>query len=130
MSFLEAIRSGFSNYVTFSGRAVRSEFWYWALFTTLASFVAGIFDVAIFSYNPGVSPFESVFNLVTFLPSLALWARRLHDTDRTAWWLLLVFTIIGFFLLIYWAWKRGTPGPNRFGPDPFTSGDFIPRSTA
>lgn len=44
--------------------------------------------------------------------------RRLHDIDRTAWWWLIVFTIIGIFVLLYWACVKGTAGPNRFGPDP------------
>ena len=56
-------------------------------------------------------------NLLTFLPSLALCVRRLHDIDRTGWWVLIAFTIIGAFLLIYWACVKGTTGPNRFGPD-------------
>ena len=56
--------------------------------------------------------------LVTILPSLAVAARRLHDTDRTAWWLLLLLTLIGVIALIVWYCEKGTPGPNRFGPDP------------
>ncbi len=47
--------------------------------------------------------------------------RRLHDIDRTGWWMLLALTGVGLLLLIYWYCKKGTPGPNRFGPDPFTS---------
>jgi uncharacterized membrane protein YhaH (DUF805 family) len=120
MNFWQAIRSGFYNYVTFSGRAMRSEYWYWVLFSLLCGLATEILDAGIFSSSiPSASPLNGVFNLLTFLPSLALSVRRLHDIDRTGWWVLFAFTIIGIFFLIYWACKRGTPGPNRFGPDPF-----------
>ncbi|MGA2940901.1 MAG: DUF805 domain-containing protein [Xanthobacteraceae bacterium] len=118
MSFVDAIKSGFSKYVTFSGRAYRSEYWYWVLFVVIASLVALTLDSAILGYSPsGASPITGIFDLVTFLPSLALAARRLHDMDRTAWWLLITFTGIGSILLIIWFCFRGTQGPNRFGPD-------------
>jgi uncharacterized membrane protein YhaH (DUF805 family) len=125
MGFWQAIASGFANYVTFAGRAVRSEYWFWFLFTILAGIATEILDSAIFStHAPSASPLNAVFNLVTFLPSLAIGVRRLHDIDRTGWWLLIAFTIIGIFVLFYWACKRGTPGPNRFGPDPFAGGGY------
>ena len=118
MSFVDAIKSGFSKYVTFSGRAYRSEYRYWVLFVVIASLVALTLDSAILGYSPsGASPITGIFDLVTFLPSLALAARRLHDMDRTAWWLLIAFTGIGSILLIIWFCFRGTQGPNRFGPD-------------
>lgn len=118
MSFVDAIKSGFSKYVTFSGRAYRSEYWYWVLFVVIASLVALTLDSAILGYSPsGASPITGIFDLVTFLPGLALAARRLHDMDRTAWWLLIALTGIGSILLIIWFCFRGTQGPNRFGPD-------------
>jgi uncharacterized membrane protein YhaH (DUF805 family) len=117
MNFVQATKSGFSQYVTFSGRAVRSEYWYWVLFSSIGSVITIILDIAIFDYR-GVAPFTDIFDLVLFLPSLAVAARRLHDIDRTAWWLLLMLTGIGTILLIVWFCFRGTPGSNRFGPDP------------
>lgn len=132
MNFWQAIRSGFYNYVTFSGRAIRSEYWYWVLFSLLCGLATEILDAGIFSFDiPSASPLNGVFNLLTFLPSLALSVRRLHDIDRTGWWVLIAFTIIGIFVLIYWACKRGTPGANRFGPDPFAVlAPASPRPTA
>jgi uncharacterized membrane protein YhaH (DUF805 family) len=120
MNFIEAISSGFRNYVNFSDRAVRSEYWYWTLFVTIVGVVLGGIDQWL---NPGVGigAFSIVNGLVTlalFLPGLAVSVRRLHDIDRTGWWLLVSFTVIGVLVLIYWACQRGTPGPNRFGPDP------------
>lgn len=114
MNFGQAITSGFSNYVKFSGRAIRSEYWYWVLFTILGSIVAGIIDFAL-----GLSVISSLFALATILPSLAVAIRRLHDLDRTGWWVLLfLIPLIGAIILIIWFCSRGTVGPNRFGPDP------------
>jgi uncharacterized membrane protein YhaH (DUF805 family) len=120
MNFIEAIGSGFRNYVNFSGRACRSEYWYWALFTLLLSLVAGIIDHVVFGsgFGGGISPLSAIVSIGTFLPSLAVGVRRLHDIDRTGWWLLIVLTVIGGILLIVWACFKGTSGANRFGPDP------------
>jgi uncharacterized membrane protein YhaH (DUF805 family) len=117
MGFGEAISSGFSNYVTFSGRASRSEYWFWTLFATLVSGAAGIIDAGI-AASTGYSPFSTIVSVALFLPGLAVSARRLHDLDRTAWWLLILLTIIGAILLLVWDCMKGTDGPNRFGPDP------------
>jgi len=121
MNLVQAIKSGFSNYVTFSGRACRSEYWFWVLFALIGGLVTVILDSVIFGYQAGVTPLNGIFDLATFLPGLAVAARRLHDTDRTAWWLLLALTVIGAILLIVWFCFRGTPGANRFGPDPLGS---------
>jgi len=117
MQVQDAIRSGLRNYVTFSGRASRSEYWYWVLFAVLVAIASAIVDHAMF---PLVStgPIEGLTSLILFLPGLAVSARRLHDIDRTAWWILITFTVIGIILLLIWACTRGTAGANRFGPDP------------
>jgi uncharacterized membrane protein YhaH (DUF805 family) len=117
MNFTQAIASGFQNYLNFTGRAVRSEYWFWILFTIVVSIVAGLIDIALFrSFD--FRPLSTIFNLAVLLPTLAVSARRLHDLDRTAWWLLLIITVIGDILLLIWFCLRGTPGPNRFGADP------------
>ena len=117
MNFSQAIVSGFKNYVTFTGRAARSEYWYWVLFVLIGGAVTGILDYAMFSESE-VSPLNAIFNLVLFLPSLAIGIRRLHDQDRSGWWTLIAFTIIGLVVLLAWACTKGTTGPNRFGADP------------
>jgi uncharacterized membrane protein YhaH (DUF805 family) len=118
MGFTEAITSGFRNYVNFSGRAVRSEFWYWVLFAILASIVAGLIDLALFGVE-GSSPINSLVGLALFLPGLAVSVRRLHDLDRSGWWILLgLIPLVGIIILIIWYCQRGTVGVNRFGPDP------------
>jgi len=113
MNFAQAISSGFSNYIQFGGRASRSEYWYWTLFSILASIAASIIDGIL-----DLSITSGIVGLALFLPGLAVSARRLHDIDRTFWWVLIAFTIIGMLVLLYWDCLRGTPGPNRFGPDP------------
>jgi uncharacterized membrane protein YhaH (DUF805 family) len=118
MNFTQAITSGFQNYVNFSGRAVRSEFWYWVLFAIIVSVVAKLIDLALFS-SSDLSPISALVGLALFLPGLAITVRRLHDGDRSGWWILLnLIPLIGAIVLIVWYCTRGTIGPNRFGPDP------------
>jgi uncharacterized membrane protein YhaH (DUF805 family) len=125
MGFGQAISSGFSNYVNFSGRSCRSEYWFWVLFIVLAEIVTSIIDVVI-----GVRVTTGIFGLVTILPGLAVAIRRLHDLDRTGWWFLLVFIpLIGWIVLIIWYVTKGTDGPNRFGADPLAAlGAQVPRA--
>lgn len=113
MNFADAVKSGFNNYVTFSGRAARSEFWFWTLFSILANLAAGIVDMVL-----GIGLVGLVVSLALLLPGLAVSVRRLHDLDRTGWWMLLILTCIGIILLIVWDCMKGTTGPNRFGADP------------
>jgi uncharacterized membrane protein YhaH (DUF805 family) len=113
MNFGQVIKSGFSNYVNFSGRAIRSEYWYWVLFVILGEIVTLIID-----YTLGAQITTSLFGLATFLPSLAVAIRRLHDIDRTGWWVFLVLIpLVGAIVLIVWYCTEGTRGSNRFGPD-------------
>jgi len=100
MSFADAIKAGFRNYANFKGRAMRSEYWWWTLFSFLAQAAAG--TVA-----------ESIGNLVSIallLPSISAGVRRMHDVDRSGWWIL--FPIYNIVLLA----KRSNTGENRFGP--------------
>ena len=120
MNFPQAISSVFRNYVTFSGRASRSEFWYWVLFTIIGAVVTLILDQAVFS-DSDYSPLNLIFNLVCFLPGLAVGVRRLHDIGRTGWWWLIAFTIIGLVVLIVWDCQKSDPGPNAYGPPPVTT---------
>jgi uncharacterized membrane protein YhaH (DUF805 family) len=117
MNFTQAITSGFQNYVNFSGRSPRSAFWFWNLFALLVSIVAGTIDYLLFPHMD-FSPLQSLAGLALLLPGLAVSVRRLHDLDRTGWWLLLILTIIGYIVLLAWFCMRGTVGSNRYGPDP------------
>jgi len=123
MGFQDAIRSVFSKYVTISGRAPRSEYWWWFLFVILGQVAFGIVDSILFGAspeNPGV--LAGLFGLAILLPSICVAGRRLHDRDMSAWWLLLaLIPVIGFLVLLYFYVTKGTDGPNRFGPDPLGS---------
>jgi uncharacterized membrane protein YhaH (DUF805 family) len=84
VEFGQAVKSGFSKYATFAGRAARCEFWFWILFATLASTGAGILDRAVSAfvgYDHGA--IAGLWGLATIPPLLAVSARRLHDTDRS-----------------------------------------------
>lgn len=118
MGFVDAVKSVFSQYVGFSGRAMRSEYWYWVLFSVLVSIVASVVDVILFGID-GTSPLNSIVSLVLLLPGLAVSVRRLHDIGRSGWWLLLsVIPLIGWIVLIVWTATRGDATENRFGPPP------------
>lgn len=104
MTFGESIKTCFSKYAEFNGRASRSEFWWWFLFTFLVSAAAGMVSETLYG----------LFSLAVLLPSLAVGARRLHDTDRSAWFLLLCFIpIIGWIVMLVWAVQEAKE-PNRF----------------
>lgn len=117
MTFGEAIASGFQNYATFTGRASRSEYWFWFLFALLIGLFTATVDTALFGPD-SMRPLNSLASLVLFLPGIAVAVRRFHDLDRTGWWLLISLTGIGILVLIVWFCFRGTEGDNRFGPDP------------
>ncbi|WP_148610921.1 DUF805 domain-containing protein [Aeromonas sobria] len=103
-------------YAVFSGRARRTEYWMFVLCNVIVMLLLGMVDKLIGGDNELIS---SIYSLAVLLPSLAVAARRLHDTDRSAWWLLLgLIPIIGTLVLIYFMVCNGQQGPNRFGDDP------------
>ena len=133
MTFGTSIKTCFSKYVTFSGRAQRSEFWWFALFVTVGTFATVWLDIALFGtteVGPGsvsgesdVAIFSAVFGLAVLLPYISVIVRRLHDTDRSGWWYWIgLVPLVGFILLIVWWASKGTDGPNRFGDDPLNPG--------
>ncbi|WP_447778929.1 DUF805 domain-containing protein [Aeromonas veronii] len=103
-------------YAVFSGRARRTEYWMFVLCNVIVMLLLGMVDKLIGGDNELIS---SIYSLAVLLPSLAVAARRLHDTDRSGWWLLLgLIPIIGTLVLIYFMVCNGQQGPNRFGDDP------------
>jgi uncharacterized membrane protein YhaH (DUF805 family) len=112
MNFEQAIRSGFKNYIGFTGRATRSEFWYWTLFAVVVQLLVDLVTA------DKLEVVSALVSLALFLPSLSVSIRRLHDIDKSGWWFLLWFVpIVGWIVMIYWACCQGSEGPNRFGPD-------------
>ena len=124
MNFTQAISSGFSRYFDFRTRSSRSEYWYWTLFSIVVSVAATMLDALIFS---GAAILDAISSFALFIPGIAVAARRLHDINRTAWWILIAFTIIGILLLLYWYIQPGNRGDNDYGPNPLqapTGADF------
>ncbi len=135
MGFGQAIKSGFANYATFTGRARRAEFWLFYLFTVFV----GIFGIglviltAVVAFStvqpgssPGAGPLIAYFialglymigMLALSIPIYAAWARRLHDMGQTGHWLWLNFASLGIVPLVM-AFMDSQPGPNQWGPDP------------
>ena len=104
MTFSESIKTCFSKYADFSGRASRSEYWWWILFVVLVSVATGILSEKL----------SAVFSLGVLLPGIAVGVRRLHDIDKSGWFLLLNFIpVIGWVIVLYWALQEGRE-PNRF----------------
>ncbi len=119
MTFGEAISDGFSKYATFSGRTSRSGYWWFYLFYILVLFGASILDAAI--KTPILT---GLAVLAFFLPTLAILIRRLHDTDRSGWWVLIGFVpLIGTIVLIVFACIDSGP-PNKYGDGPDGKGNL------
>lgn len=117
MTFGSAISRVLSNYAKFSGRASKSEFWWWILFFTLLTMAIGIVSAAMPSAAGGA--LGGLVWLGLFLPNLAVQVRRLHDTGRSGWWmLLLLLPLIGFIILLIFFLLASNPGPNSYGEQP------------
>jgi uncharacterized membrane protein YhaH (DUF805 family) len=127
VSFAEAVATCLRKYAKFSGRARRSEFWWWALFVVIVLTVVAGFAVAsgavdeAGSLDPdsGAALAVGLVWLALILPNLAVAVRRLHDTGKSGWFVLLglIPCIGGIVLLVFYA-SDGDPGENRFGPQP------------
>ena len=115
MSFVDAIKSVFTQYVGFSGRARRSEYWFFCLFNIFV-----FFDLSALASKISILSLLSVVgSLAIFLPSLAVCIRRLHDIGKSGWWYLLAFIpLVGAIILIIWFCKDSEPGANAYGPNP------------
>ncbi len=114
-------REVLSKYAEFGGRARRREFWYFALANLLIVLALALVDVKFdLVHRPSGFGFLSGFySIGVFVPSLAVAVRRLHDTDRGAWWLLIgLVPVAGAVALIYFYTLDSTPGGNRYGPNP------------
>jgi uncharacterized membrane protein YhaH (DUF805 family) len=104
MTFVDSIRTCFKKYADFKGCASVSEFWWWVLFTVIAGLALGVISDRL----------STAFSILTFVPGMAVAARRLHDTNRSGWLQLLVFIpIIGLILLIVW-WVQERKDPNQY----------------
>ena len=122
MTFVESIKSCLNGYVKFDGRAPRSEYWWFLVFIFLVDVVAACIDLSASTIYEKSGLVSALANLALFLPNLAVCVRRLHDLNKSGWWVLLSFIpIIGPIVLIVWFATRGTVGANSFGEDPLAA---------
>jgi uncharacterized membrane protein YhaH (DUF805 family) len=124
MSFQDAIKAVLGNYAQFDGRARRSEYWYWVL----AVIVAEVVVLGIRSVSNGLGQIlYIVLILAVLVPSLAVAVRRLHDTGRSGWWILIgLIPIIGAIVLIVFYVQDSEPGANEHGPSPKGDAGAVP----
>jgi uncharacterized membrane protein YhaH (DUF805 family) len=102
-------------YAVFTGRARRKEYWMFALFNVIIAIALGIIEGIV--GGPGV--LGGLYGLAVLIPSIAVGVRRLHDTGRSGWWILIgLVPVIGFIVLIVFFATDGQPGTNQYGPNP------------
>lgn len=126
MGFGEAIKSFWANYANFKGRARRSEYWFIALFLFLTNLAAAVIDFVLlgsdidrFIANGGGGLVGLVWLLATVLPALSVLVRRLHDTGRSGWWVLIgLVPFAGGIVLFIFSVFDTFPGENTYGPSP------------
>ncbi|MCQ4161328.1 DUF805 domain-containing protein [Roseomonas sp. GC11] len=115
MSFSQAIAAAMGKYFTFSGRAMRSEYWWFTLFIGLMCWGASLVDAAGNQGKNGL--ITAAVHLIFLIPQTSCVTRRLHDTGRSGWWQLLwLVPLIGWIPLILWLARKGEAEENRFGP--------------
>lgn len=130
-----------NRYAQFSGRASRSEFWFFVLFNFIVSIILGVLDTTLgtgytyevvtnslttatteaasISVSQTIGYLQTFYGLAVLIPSIALSIRRLHDTGKSGWWLLIgLIPIIGFFVLIFFYVQDSQPGENEYGSNP------------
>ena len=116
MSLQEAIKAVLGNYAKFDGRARRSEYWYWVLAVVIAEIV--VLGIRTVAEGLGQVLYIALV-LAVLVPSLAVAVRRLHDTGRSGWWLLIgLIPIIGAIVLIVFYVQDSAAGANEYGPSP------------
>ena len=117
MSFTEAISSAFSKYADFSGRARRSEYWFFFLFQIFVSIAITIVGSLISA--DAANYLNWIFSLATLVPNLSMSWRRLHDIGKSgAFYFFVLIPIVGWIILLVWYCTDSQPGDNAYGPNP------------
>ena len=124
MGFTDAVRNALmNNYVNFNGRASRSEYWWFFLFTMILQFIALPIDIVVLGYDmmdPGaIQIVGTIAGLALFLPSLCVLVRRLHDLGKSGWWFLIaLIPFLGIIVLLVFMVTEGEQLPNQYGEVP------------
>ncbi|OOF40408.1 hypothetical protein BKK49_06175 [Rodentibacter rarus] len=108
------------NYATFNGRARRKEYWMFALFNTVITIALVIFDelLGLVNYEVGFGILSGLYSLAVIIPGLAVSIRRLHDVNRSGWWVLIALIPFGCIVLFIFGCLDSQPGDNQYGPNP------------
>lgn len=115
MNLINAAKSVIlEHYIDFNGRASKAEYWWFFLFNFLVGIAAMVIDKILSTDEL----FNALVTLALFLPGLAVFVRRMHDTGRSGWWILLSLTIIGIIPLIIWLVQDGDKNMNQYGSVP------------
>jgi uncharacterized membrane protein YhaH (DUF805 family) len=121
VTFADAVRTCLSKYADFTGRARRSEYWYFVLFEILVSIAASIIDAILGTRGTmgGTGVVGLLAGLALLLPGLAVTIRRLHDIGRSGWWWLIsLIPIVGWIIILVWTCTDSQPGANQYGASP------------
>jgi len=108
-------------YAVFNGRSRRKEYWYFVLFNLIVGMALGLVDsmTGMYNYEAGLGLLSGVYSLAVIIPGIAVGVRRLHDTGRSGWWLLIgLIPFIGAIVLIVFCVQDSQPGENGYGPNP------------
>ena len=127
MNFVEATKCYFSKWIDFNTRISRSEFWWGNLGALIVSLLLGAcvgFMVGVVGSMLGLD-IDTLLDLMMLpiqlffsIAGISVIVRRLHDINKSGWWMLIVFTIVGIIVLLFWECQQGDEGENRFGPNP------------
>jgi uncharacterized membrane protein YhaH (DUF805 family) len=114
--YLEVLKK----YARFDGRAGKKEYWYFSLFSFIIIVVLSVIDMMTGTFNDtvGLGLLSGIYTLAVLIPSIAVTVRRLHDTDRSGWWMLINATLIGVIVFLVFTAQDGTPGDNQYGSNP------------
>ena len=122
MNMKESVVSVLTNWKNFSGRASRSEFWYFALASAILGLIVGAIELAtglISTEDPNATgPLSAILNLLLVIPSIAVTSRRLQDYGYSGWWQLSYITVIGIFVVLIWCMLPAKEDENDWGKNP------------
>lgn len=124
MNPIQALKSGFSQYVNFNGRARRSEYWWWTVaISVITVFLNGVGALTGLTIQTGSNSMISIpgtiFSLACFLPSLSVHIRRLHDIGKSGWWIFMsLVPCVGWIFMLIWNLTDSQYGDNQYGPCP------------
>ena len=120
MNIKESFISVFTNWSNFSGRACRSEYWYFYLSVFLIAFFLSLLEIAtgIFNEEFGFGPFTALFQIIVIIPSISVTSRRLQDRGISGWWQLSYITIIGIFVILILLLLPAKEDENKWGRNP------------